>query len=160
LQQNLQKFVTDFSVPDVQFGLYRARRDEAPCALTPVTQFFYPALNGNQLEFRRPLTAKAFQTNSLAVEEPLKDHSVALDPGRPTIIFCPAVAVDANGMRLGLGKGFYDRFFAAHPEVLRVGVVFHVQISAHPLPADSWDQELDWIVSEKMILRLNNRRSS
>jgi 5-formyltetrahydrofolate cyclo-ligase len=63
-------------------------------------------------------------------------------------------------MRLGLGKGYYDRFFAHHPDVLRVGVVFHVQVSSHPLPADSWDQAMDWIVSEKMILRVNARNQS
>lgn len=160
LEQNLKKFISDFDQTGVQFCLYRARRDEAPCFLDPATKFFYPVLKGEELEFRRPLTATAFQTNTLAIEEPILDQSVPLDPEKPIIAFCPAVAIDSRGVRIGLGKGYYDRFFANHPEALRVGVVFHVQFSSHPLPAESWDQAMDWIVSEKMILRINSTRSS
>jgi 5-formyltetrahydrofolate cyclo-ligase len=131
LQFNLQKFVQDFKQDGVQFGLYRSRRDEAPCNLEPVTDFYFPVLKGSEIEFRRPHSKTAFQTNSLAFEEPILEQSTPIDLSRPIILFCPAVAIDMDGRRLGLGKGYYDRFFAEHPHVLRVGVVFHGQLSAH-----------------------------
>jgi 5-formyltetrahydrofolate cyclo-ligase len=59
-----------------------------------------------------------------------------------------------------MGKSYYDRFFARHARCLRIGVVYHVQVSTDPLPADSWDQPLDWIVTEKMILRTSKRSLS
>ncbi len=159
LHGHLQKFIRDFGQPGVQFCLYRPRRDEAPANLTPMANYFYPVMKGEDLEFRKPNSAKAFHTNKMAVEEPIVEQSVALDLNQPILVFCPAVAIDQRGMRLGLGKGYYDRFFARHPGALRIGVVFHVQISSQPLPADSWDQAMDWIVSEKMILRINKRSS-
>lgn len=160
LSLNLQKFLRDFSTAGVQVGLYRARRDEAPCALAPVSQFFYPVLEGNDIEFRRPNKGASFQTNALNFNEPIVEQSTPLDLTKPIIIFCPSLAIDSHGLRLGQGKGYYDRFLARHPQALRVGVVFHVQISSHPLPADSWDQAMDWIVSEKLILRTTSTRSS
>jgi 5-formyltetrahydrofolate cyclo-ligase len=160
LQLNLQKFIDDFKQDDMQFALYRSRRDEAPCNLTPVTGFFYPALTSGsptEMEFRKPDSAKAFQSNKLAFDEPVREQSTLMDTSKPMIVFCPAVAIDHEGRRLGLGKGFYDRFFAKHPQALRVGVVFHVQISSHALPAESWDQNMDWIITEKVILRVPGR---
>lgn len=158
LKDNLKRFLRDFD--GVQVGLYQAKGFEAPCALAPVENFFYPRLRGDELEFRRPRTAGDFRLNSFKINEPVEEHSTLLDPKLPTLICCPAVALDSQGVRLGMGRGFYDRYFAGHPEVLRVGVVFHVQISAHPLPAESWDQALDWIVSEKMILRTSTSTRS
>lgn len=160
LQFNLQKFVDDFSQEDVQFCLYRSRRDEAPCNLEPVENFYYPTLNeAGEMEFRKPHTANAFQSNKLAFDEPILGESTLMDITKPMIVFCPAVAIDQEGRRLGLGKGFYDRFFAKYPQALRVGVVFHVQISSHALPAESWDQNMDWIITEKVILRMQGRSS-
>jgi 5-formyltetrahydrofolate cyclo-ligase len=155
LNANLQRFLRDF--PDVQICLYKAMPHEAPCHVEPVENYFYPVLRGDDLEFRKPSHGKAFAANSLAIMEPIDGE--LLDPKKPTVVCCPAVAIDSLGVRLGLGKGYYDRFFAEQPHVLRVGVVFHVQFSMDPLPAESWDQALDWIVSEKMILRTSTRSS-
>lgn len=160
LEQNLLKFVGDFRKEGVQFCLYRARRDEAPMELSPVTDYYFPTLLQDEMEFRRPHSKSAFQSNALAFEEPLVDQSTPLDFKRPLVVFCPAVALDHAGGRLGLGKGHYDRFFAKHPDALRVGVVFQVQLSTQALPAESWDQAMDWIVTEKMILRVPSKRSS
>ncbi|MGZ5523131.1 MAG: 5-formyltetrahydrofolate cyclo-ligase, partial [Chthoniobacterales bacterium] len=157
LNENLKRFLRDFS--GTQVCLYKARPDEAPCLLEPEHNYFYPVMNGEELEFRRPLSEDDFQKNKLAIAEPIRERSEALDASKPTVVCCPAVAIDTYGVRLGLGKGYYDRFFARQPHVLRVGVVFHVQFSTDPLPAESWDQQLDWIVSERMILRTSTRSS-
>ncbi len=45
----------------------------------------------------------------------------------PDIILTPLLAFDTQGGRLGYGKGFYDRLFAAHPTALRVGLAFPEQ---------------------------------
>ena len=157
LSENLKRFLRDFD--DVQICLYKAMPHEAPCLITPIEKYYYPVLQGEELEFRRPRNAQAFAANKLAIMEPIRAESEALNPDRPTVVCCPAVAIDSLGVRLGLGKGYYDRFFSKHAHTLRVGVVFHVQFSTDPLPAESWDQQLDWIVSEKMILRTSTRSS-
>jgi 5-formyltetrahydrofolate cyclo-ligase len=122
-----------------------------------VTLFFYPRIVDSTLKFFRPLANEAFDEHEYGMLEPIPAQSEAWDPRRPSVVFCPAVAVDGSGRRLGLGKGFYDRFFSEHPEATRVGVVYQVQISSDPLPADSWDQTLDWVITDKMILRTAKR---
>ena len=157
LRANLVRFLLDYH--EAQICLYRASKAEVDCALDPIENFFFPRVNGETLEFYKPINGGAFAANR-GILEPVLDQSVRCDVAQPTVICCPAVAVDSDGARLGQGRGFYDRFFAEHPGALRVGVVFHVQVSASPLPAESWDQTLDWIVTEKMILRTSSPQRS
>src|SRR3546814_11947759 len=46
---------------------------------------------------------------------------------QPALVFCPLVGFDRRGGRLGQGGGHYDRYFAAHPDILRIGVGWSVQ---------------------------------
>ena len=154
LQANLGRFLKDYH--GVPCGLYKARAEEAPCLQEPETDFYFPRIEGQGLEFHKPSSAAAFQLNSFSIAEPIPAQSVVLDPSQPGVVCCPAVAVDRGGQRLGMGQGFYDRFFAQHPQHLRVGVVFQVQVSGSPLPAESWDQAVDWIVTEDMVLRTSS----
>ena len=149
--ENLRRLLADYA--DHQCCLYRARPTEISCLLEPVTDYFFPLMDGEDLSFRRPLQPGAFRSGTLGIAEPVARESVALDPSLPTVVCCPAVALDRAGRRLGMGQGYYDRFFARAPHCLKVGVAFHVQFSSDPLPVESWDQPMDWIVTEKMVLR-------
>ena len=155
LSENMRRLIQDLTAPQLQVGLYRPMSEEAAFDLQPSQQFFYPVLAGQSLKFYSP--RGKWLNNVFGISEPDPKTSEAADPNKPMLIFCPAVAVDHRGTRLGMGKGFYDRFFHDHPNALRVGVIYHSQLSKDPLPADSWDQALDWIVSENLILRLQPR---
>jgi 5-formyltetrahydrofolate cyclo-ligase len=157
IETNIMRLIRDLSEDETLCGLYRSTGEEAPAALEPVHRFFYPRIKGEELQFLRPKSGK-FIKNKFGIEEPDPKDSEELPKGRH-IIFTPAVAVDAQGGRLGMGRGYYDRFFQRHPEVIRVGVVFQVQMSKGPLPREEWDQALDWIVTEQMILETSTRSS-
>lgn len=159
LTVHLRRLVEDLADANTQIGLYRPLQDEAQFELVPPTRFFYPKVEGHEIQFYRPHTAFAFACGAFGISEPLTEQSDVLNPNAPAIIFCPAVAVDWCGHRIGMGKGYYDRFFARFPQAVRVGVVYQVQVASDPLPAESWDQALDWIVTEEMILRTSNRSS-
>jgi 5-formyltetrahydrofolate cyclo-ligase len=74
---------------------------------------------------------------------------------QPDVIVLPVVAFDRAGMRLGYGRGFYDRAVASqraagrHPKLL--GVAFAVQ-EVTGIPHEPHDVRLDWIVTDKEIL--------
>ena len=73
----------------------------------------------------------------------------------PDTIVLPMVAFDRRGMRLGYGRGHYDRAINAlrksgrQPKLL--GIAFSVQ-EVDPIPAEPHDVRLDWIVTEKETL--------
>ena len=155
LETHIQRLIRDLAEPGLQVCLYRPMADEPQFALTPEREFFYPRLEGDELRFFRP--HGPFVSNKFGIAEPDPTHSQELDRKKPTLVFCPAVAVDSKGSRLGMGKGYYDRYFSSHPSAIRAAVVYQIQVSLLPLHADSWDQPVDWIVTETMILRTLRR---
>jgi 5-formyltetrahydrofolate cyclo-ligase len=68
----------------------------------------------------------------------------------PDLFLVPLLAFDRGGRRLGYGGGYYDRTLAAlraRGTVLAVGVAFAAQ-QVDLLPDGSFDQRLDWVVTE------------
>ena len=66
------------------------------------------------------------------------------------VVLTPLVAFDAEGSRLGMGAGYYDRCLATvapphRPQV--VGIAYELQRADH-LPSESWDIPLDAVVTE------------
>lgn len=86
------------------------------------------------------------------------DQWRSLDTVRfPAVAFVPGVGFDLTGMRLGRGRGFYDRALAAlrnAGDVCAVGLAFECQIVAE-LPGDPWDQRMDYIVSERRVIAVS-----
>jgi len=55
------------------------------------------------------------------------------------------VAFDAEGHRLGRGKGYYDRFLQSLPSVKKIGVCFDFQ-KVESVPAEAHDVVVDIVV--------------
>jgi 5-formyltetrahydrofolate cyclo-ligase len=67
------------------------------------------------------------------------------------LVLVPLLAYDTTGNRLGSGKGFYDRFLAAHPKLGEHAVIMGVAYSAQcvdALPTEPHDHPLDALVTE------------
>ena len=118
----------------------------------PRLTWVYPKVKGDSLEFRRPLNRlSVWKKNIWGIEE-LTDESsevVAIDDLKG--VFCPAVAVDRKGHRIGYGKGYYDRTLTSFKGE-KIGLVFWIQISLNPIPQDKEDMAMDWILTEKEFL--------
>ncbi len=72
----------------------------------------------------------------------------------PDTLLVPLVAADVQGNRIGQGKGHFDRALAAMRAVrptVAIGIAWDVQI-LDTLPADSWDQHLDAVVTPTRTL--------
>ncbi len=74
----------------------------------------------------------------------------------PDLIFCPLVGFDRRGGRIGQGGGHYDRYFAAHPDSLRIGVGWSVQ-EIDATPRESTDIALDAILTEQEFILCGDR---
>lgn len=66
------------------------------------------------------------------------------------VIIIPMAAADRKGNRLGYGKGFYDRFLAK-TRAVKVGFIFS-DFVLDEIPAESFDIRMDYLVTEKDIL--------
>ncbi|MDO5617312.1 5-formyltetrahydrofolate cyclo-ligase [Kocuria sp.] len=72
------------------------------------------------------------------------------------MILVPCLALDDDGLRLGMGGGFYDTFLATvDAEIPRAGCVFAREIlPAGKVPADPWDVRLPMALTERGLRRL------
>ncbi|WP_017668581.1 5-formyltetrahydrofolate cyclo-ligase [Sandarakinorhabdus sp. AAP62] len=79
---------------------------------------------------------------------------------QPDVLLVPLVAVTLAGVRLGQGRGYYDRALAAlrhrHP-VLAIGIAWECQI-APALPAEPWDMPLDMIATPQRLVDCRKSR--
>ena len=61
------------------------------------------------------------------------------------IVLVPGLAFDVAGHRLGRGKGYYDRFLAAHPYIYKIGVCFDFQ-KVPEVPIGEYDIPVDEVI--------------
>ena len=69
----------------------------------------------------------------------------------PEVLFMPLVGFTAKGDRLGQGGGYYDRFLAAHPRTIAIGMAWDVQ-EVPELPTELHDMRLSAIVTPTRVL--------
>ncbi len=69
----------------------------------------------------------------------------------PDVVLVPIVLADRSGVRIGHGKGHYDRALshlkAGGRPVTAIGLCWPDQLVDGPLPADSWDMRLDAVAT-------------
>ncbi len=99
--------------------------------------------------FQCPLNG-TFNINRYGIPEPINGKKVA-----PDILLVPLVAFDRNLNRIGYGAGFYDRIIKSlkkKKNIITIGLAFHFQ-EVHSISISEYDQKLDFIVTNKEILK-------
>ena len=116
--------------------------------LTPLNQLLayqkrllLPRRAGESLTFHRVDDLSTLEGKWLK-EPPVSDP---FDLAQDVLLLVPGLAFTLSGIRLGYGKGHYDRFFASHPHLTSIGVGFLSQIS-DDLPSDPWDHSIDQVL--------------
>lgn len=91
--------------------------------------------------------------NRHGIPEPDVPANALLMPEQLDLVVVPLVAFDARCHRLGMGGGWYDRSFAfrhrAPAPPWLVGAGFAFQQSAHDLPCEDWDVQLDAVCTDR-----------
>lgn len=101
-----------------------------------------PVIDGRELSFCAYAPANTLRRNRFGIVEPADADLLS-----PTTVLAPLVAFDDQGHRLGMGGGFYDRYFAAHPEARRFGIAHDCQ-HADALPTEAGDIPLTAVATE------------
>ena len=110
----------------------------------------------NRLWFARYEPDTILRCNRFGIPEPVGAARTRIAPLALDLVLTPLVAFDAQGHRLGMGGGFYDRSFAyllRHRRWLRprlIGLAYDFQRQPH-LPHQPWDVPLHAIVTDKAV---------
>ena len=72
-------------------------------------------------------------------------------PGPFDIVITPGLGFTARGQRIGYGRGYYDRWFTAHPEGRKIALTFDAQL-INEIPHAGYDIPVDILITEKRII--------
>lgn len=109
---------------------------------------YLPRMAGGLVRWR---PGDSLRVGQGGVPEPAR--GIPEDPETPAVALVPVVAWDRYGVRLGRGGGYYDRLFATLTSgITRVGLAYEFQECAE-LPRDPWDVSLDFVITERRIVR-------
>ena len=133
--------------------VYRALREELDTAELfmdpPCPRVFAPVVIGEHLLWRRADGAR-WKPGAFSIPEP---DGEPWDMKAPAVLVCPLVAFDRRGGRLGMGRGYFDRWIAHHRRHLLavVGLAFALQEVAH-VPMERHDVRLDFVITEHEVI--------
>jgi 5-formyltetrahydrofolate cyclo-ligase len=149
--------VADLVPEGATVGLYVETPEEAPAS--GYARWFFDqghplalpwfAARDQAMEFRgwdNPFIADELEPGPWGISQP-----AGLAPAaRPDVVFVPLVGFTAEGARLGMGAGHYDRWLAAHPGVTAIGLAWDCQEVAE-LPLEPHDRGLAAVVTPTQL---------
>ena len=119
-------------------------------------RLYVPVLRGLTMRFAELEPGATLAANFFGIMEP--KLGARIDPRELDLVLTPLVAFDERGVRLGVGRGYYDRTFEflrhrshwRRPKLL--GVAYELQ-RVGPLTPSSWDVPLWGAVTEAQVRR-------
>ena len=130
-------------------------------ALAQGKQIYLPNLDQKRLRFSPYFRQQKMRINKFRLPEPDVGGEEMLEPEALDLVLAPLVVFDADGNRIGMGGGFYDRSFAFRKDAtstspVLIGVAHELQKVEQLIP-ESWDVQLDIVVTDQAIY---NRRAA
>ena len=114
-------------------------------------RFYVPVLRGMTMRFAELEPGASLRPNLFGIMEP--KLGARLDARRLDLVLTPLVAFDDRGVRVGVGRGYYDRCFRflRHRKAWRrpklLGVAYELQRVPRLTPS-SWDIPLWGVTTE------------
>lgn len=134
--------------------LYNALPDEI--SLAPLLDFLYkkenpptlllPIVKGEELELKIYQGLNSLQIGAYGILEPTGE--VFTEYSNIEIAIIPGVAFNQSGIRVGRGKGFYDRLLPHLTEAYKIGVCFPCQLIGD-LPSEPHDVPMNTVIVPK-----------
>ena len=117
----------------------------------------------NRFSISLPIIKKNFEMNfyKWSFSDPLKINKYGIPEPviknivYPDILLIPLVAFDKNLNRLGYGGGYYDRLIeklSKKKKIIKIGLALSIQ-KIDKVPIDANDKKLDYIVTNKYIIK-------
>lgn len=113
----------------------------------------FPYIVGKGLMEARAVAApEALTEGAFGISAPDPACSMRVPPEEIGVVVVPGAAFAADGSRLGLGGGYYDRFLPRAAHALRLVLAYDFQIVPE-IPTASHDMRVDCILTERRMIR-------
>lgn len=93
-----------------------------------------------------------WEVGTYGIRTPVLSRSHIFQPEELDLVLVPCTAFDAECHRVGMGKGYYDRYLPRCTKAVKIGIAFECQQVGHAA-VDTHDYPLDAFVTEKGIYR-------
>ena len=93
-----------------------------------------------------------WEAGAYGIRTPILSRAEILPPEALDLILVPCTAFDAACGRVGMGKGYYDRYLPRCTRAVKLGIAFEAQRVPHAA-LDEHDQRLDAFITEGGIYR-------
>ena len=103
-----------------------------------------------QMEAGRLIDLEHFEKGPLGLRNLPAGYEVT-SPESLDLVLIPGLAVSQEGIRLGMGAGYYDRYLARVPFEKRVAALWDFQVIPD-IPSEPFDQKIAKIVTDKSVI--------
>ncbi len=103
-----------------------------------------------QMEAGRLIDMEHFEKGPLGLRNLPAGYEVT-SPESLDLVLIPGLAVSQQGIRLGMGAGYYDRYLARVPFEKRVAALWDFQVIPD-IPSEPFDQKIAKIVTDKSVI--------
>ena len=94
--------------------------------------------------------ADGWAVGQYGIRAPVPERSTLLQPEQLDLVLVPCTAFDADCYRVGMGKGYYDRYLPRCTQAVKIGIALEVQ-RVPRAAVDAHDQRLDAFITERGI---------
>lgn len=112
---------------------------------------FLPVVDGDKL-LVADMSSTCFEMNSFGISQPEKETACFAGPDEIDVFIVPGLAFDAEGNRIGFGKGYYDDLLAMAPQAVKIALAYDFQMVEKIVP-EMHDIFMDMVVTPKKIYR-------
>ncbi len=109
---------------------------------------YYPRVEGADLVFYRVEDLSELRVGFRGIREPFMLQRTGGDWIYAAVVLVPGTVFSLDGYRIGYGRGFYDRFLAHYPTILKIGLAYETQL-VDKVPVEPHDVRLDGLITEK-----------
>lgn len=103
-----------------------------------------------QMEAGRLIDMEHFEKGPLGLRNLPAGYEVT-SPESLDLVLIPGLAISQEGIRLGMGAGYYDRYLARVPFEKRVAALWDFQVIPD-IPSEPFDQKIAKIVTDKSVI--------
>lgn len=100
------------------------------------------------MEAALPGGPDGWETGKYGIRTPVRETARILPPEQLDLVLLPCTAFDADCRRLGMGKGYYDRYLPRCTRAAAIGIAFEAQ-KTERVAVEPHDRRLDGFLTER-----------